>query len=239
MAATYEGFTFSGHNTSSDTYLLSASQNRWMVIFACNEAIGAGVTYPTGCTFDGNAATQVGSGIISPDDQIKSAASTWVYEVPTAMSGTKTIAITGGSGRPQFYAIEISGCGGYGDYTTTTGNDAYLELTDVLATSICLDSLVNDGVFQPSIVETTTQINAGSHNDGDNRYDLGWGTGREAGTGTVAMGWNTTTSTRTYVMIEMLTSAAVPSSMVYPRGEGRISHYVSALYNQDTEVIEV
>lgn len=203
MAATFESFTDSGHDNASKDHTLSNSANRVILIFATREAIGAGVTFPTGATVGGNAAVQISTGLVSPDDTIKAGTSVWLYTVGAGESGVKTIAVTGGSGRPMFMAIELSSCSGDIQNVRTGGNDANLTLNNVEADSICIDNVIGDNRFVVNVDEGNTLIQKDLHNDGDDRFDYTWGCSRETGTGTIVMGWDILNTNRTYWMLEM------------------------------------
>lgn len=205
MAAVFEKYTTGGHGVASWSHALSNQGNRWIVLFATYHHAST-PTPATGATFDGNSMTQRGSNLTSPDTEIKASMNVWTYQVPAAMSGTKTVAFTGGGSIANGYAIEISGCSGYGQIGSTSGDDANLTLNSCGIGSICLDMLIADNAITPSVDEGNTFIHGGNYDSADNRYDYGWGVSREdapGGGGNVTMGWNATTSTRCYFMIEM------------------------------------
>jgi hypothetical protein len=209
-AVVYEGITFGGYNTASFSHTLSTGNDRWIVVFVGRQGI-SGTSHATGVTFDGNAMTQLGSNVSSVDTEIDCAANVWIYQVPEGESGSKTIAVSGGTGRPVVHAFEVSRCRGAGQIDSVDDTDTNIVLSGVKAGSLCIDQCNTDNAITPTVDEGNTSRDSGNHNDGDDRYDAGWGASSEAapaGGGSVTMGWNAGSSTRTYFAVEMLFKGA-------------------------------
>lgn len=201
MAAYYQDFTGGYWNNNTRTVTLSSEDNRMLIIFLMMIHADAAVE-ATGVTVDGNPATKI-DGLVSPEIEVSIALSAWKYAVPASMSGNVDVVVSGGTGNPLLEIIEIAGALGVVQSNSTSGDDANLTLVGVKESSICVDCLAADGAVTPTIDEGGTLMHSFGWNDGDDRYDCGWGLAYETGSGSVTMGWNATTSTRCYMMIEV------------------------------------
>ena len=174
MAPIYIAYTDSDSDTfNSPTF--SAYRNKYAVVMLAYYT-SDGASLPANISIGGNTMTKAVD-VNASGTEVDATIGIYYYPVPDSWNSTaKTVDVSGGTHASHHRAacVELAGVSGVGQTATDT-NDEDVTITGCDDNSLLLNMIASDGAATPALSAGGVLIAANNHDDGDNRYDRGWG----------------------------------------------------------------